>query len=85
MTEQPKNKPVHRVNCGLVKAAVWKNTIKKTDGENIDVFNVTITKSYKDGEEWKTSGSYGINDLPRAALCFRKAYEFLVMKEQTPE
>lgn len=80
MTEKEKVKPVHRVNCGLVQAAVWKNVIKK-DGETIDVFNVTIQKNYKDGDEWKTSGSFGLNDLPRAVVAFQKAYEYLVIKD----
>ncbi len=54
----PKNKPVHEVRLGAVKAALWRN-----DTDSGVRFNVTITRLYKDGEDWKNTDSFGRDDL----------------------
>jgi len=54
----PKNKPVHEVRLAAVKAAIWKN-----DTESGVRFNVTITRLYKDGDDWKNTDSFGRDDL----------------------
>ena len=58
-TTEPKHaRPVHEVRIGLIKAAVWANTVEETVRHN-----VTFERSYKDGEEWKTTTSFGRDDL----------------------
>lgn len=54
----PKTKPIHEVRYGTIKAAVWRN-----DTENGPRFNTTFTKVYRDGEQWKTSDSFGRDEL----------------------
>ena len=54
-----KQKPVHEVRLGRVKAAIWAN-----ETDNGTRHNVTITRLYKDGDEWKTSTSFGRDELP---------------------
>ena len=54
----PKQKPVHEVRLGTVKAAIWQN---QTD--NGTRFNVTVARIYKDGEQWKSTDSFGRDDL----------------------
>jgi hypothetical protein len=62
-THAPKNegkaKPVHEVRLGRIKAAIWAN-----ETENGVRHNVTISRLYKDGDEWKTSHSFGRDELP---------------------
>jgi hypothetical protein len=53
------NKPVHEVRLGRVKAAIWEN-----DTSTGIRHNVTIQRIYRDGEQWKTSDSFGRDDLP---------------------
>ena len=53
------NKPVHEVRLGRVKAAIWEN-----DTSTGVRHNVTIQRIYRDGEQWKTSDSFGRDDLP---------------------
>ena len=53
------NKPVMEVRLGRIKAAIWEN---QTD--NGVRHNVTFQRIYKDGDEWKTSDSFGRDDLP---------------------
>jgi hypothetical protein len=55
-------KPVHEVRLGRIKAAIWEN-----DTENGTRHNVTFTRLYKDGDEWKDSASFGRDDLPLVA------------------
>ena len=62
-THAPKNegkaKPVHEIRLGRIKAAIWAN-----ETENGVRHNVTISRLYKDGDEWKTSHSFGRDELP---------------------
>ena len=53
-----KQKPVHEVRLGYIKAAVWKN-----DTETGARFNTTFSRLYKDGEEWRSTDSFGRDDL----------------------
>ena len=48
----PKDKPVHEVRLGAIKAAIWKN-----DTDNGVRFNTTFSRLYKDGDEWKNTFS----------------------------
>ena len=54
----PKDKPVHEVRLGAIKAAVWKN-----DTQNGVRYNVTFARLYRDNDEWKTTDSFGRDDL----------------------
>jgi hypothetical protein len=52
------NKPVHTIRLGAIKAAIWENTV----GENTR-HSVSLCRLYKDGDQWKTTESYGRDDL----------------------
>lgn len=52
------NKPVHEVRLGRIKAAIWEN-----ETQNGTRHNVTVTRLYKDGANWKESDSFGRDDL----------------------
>ena len=51
-------KPVHHVRLGAVSAAIWRN-----EKENAIWYNVKFDRGYKDGNEWKSSESFGRDDL----------------------
>ena len=51
-------KPVEEVRIGRVKATVWHNG---TDEQ--PRYNVTFSRLYKEGDEWKSTQSFGRNDL----------------------
>ncbi len=53
------NKPVHEVRLGSIKAAIWAN-----DTSMGTRYNVTLARLYKDGDQWKSSDSFGRDDLP---------------------
>ena len=54
-----KVKPLHHIRYGNVEASIWENI---TQGGGA-FYNVTFAKHYKDGDEWKTSQSFGMGDL----------------------
>jgi hypothetical protein len=57
-----KQKPTHEIRLGRVKAVIWAN---KTDRGTRH--NVTVSRLYKDGDEWKQTSSFGRDDLPLVA------------------
>lgn len=54
-----KQKPAHEIRIGSLKAAVWKNTSDKTGVH----YNTTFSRLYKEGEEWRSTDSFGRDDL----------------------
>ena len=72
------NKPVKSFGNGLIKVAVWENTIK-INGKDIKKLSVTLTKSYKDAQgNWKQTGSLDTNELSRAICFMNEAYKFMI-------
>lgn len=52
-------RPVHEIRFGRVKAAIWEN-----DTSQGVRHNVTFQRIYRDDDGWKTSDSFGRDDLP---------------------
>jgi hypothetical protein len=72
MASKPKARPVHEVRLGRVKAAIWEN-----DTQNGMRHNVTVSRLYKDGEQWKDSNSFGRDDLPLVAKVVDQAHTWI--------
>ncbi len=53
-----KSKPVHEVRLGNIKAAIWEN-----ETSNGARHNVTFQRLYRQDAEWRTSDSFGRDDL----------------------
>ena len=61
-------KPLDEVRIGRVKATIWKNGTEDAPRSSRDapayvVYNVTFSRLYKDGDQWKSTPSFGRNDL----------------------
>jgi hypothetical protein len=79
---QENNQPEAKFSTGAIQATVWKNTSDKDEQE---YRTVSLSRRYKDKDDtWKSTNSLRINDLPKAELVLRKAYEFIVLKDTTP-
>jgi hypothetical protein len=52
------SKPVAKLRLGRISAAIWKN-----DTDKGSLFNVSFQRSYKEGDEFKNSQSFGRDDL----------------------
>ncbi|GEM_PF-1244153 len=66
------NGPVYSVRHRALKAAVWRN-----ETANGPFFNTTVTRSYKDGDAWKESSSFGFDDLLIVAELLRLCWTFV--------
>lgn len=68
----PKDKPVHEVRYGAIKAAVWKN-----DTEKGVRYNTTFSRLYRDDDEWKQTESFGRDDLLLVAKVADQAHSWI--------
>jgi len=75
------NTPAKVFKAGGVRAAIWANTVDR-DGNEVTVFSVQLDRSYKDGDEFRQTSRFNVNDLPKVQLVAAKAFEFLAMKGQ---
>ena len=73
-------KPIAKVRIGAVKAAIWKN-----EAGNSTRHNVTFQRLYKNGDDWKTTHSFGRDELPLLAkvadLAHSRIYELQIEPE----
>ena len=58
----------------------WENE-KEYNGSKVKVSSFTIQKSYKDGDEWKTTTSFNTNDLPRLIAALQRSFNNTILKE----
>ena len=72
-SERSSRGPVFSCRHRALKAAVWRN---ETENNGV-MFNTTISRSYKDGEEWRESQSFGWDDLLIVAELLRTCYGFI--------
>ena len=52
------SKPVAELRIGAVKAAIWKN-----EADGLIRHNVTFSRIYRVEGQWKTTQSFGFNNL----------------------
>ena len=71
MSDQ-KKRPVHEIRLGRIKAAIWEN-----DTQNGTRHNVTLSRLYKDGDQWKDTTSFGRDDLPLVAKVPDQAHSWI--------
>ena len=64
--------PIHKIRFGTIKAAIWENETK------VGVrHSVTITRLYKDGDNWEETTSLGRDDLLIAAKAIDQAHTWI--------
>jgi hypothetical protein len=69
---QEKKRPVHEIRLGRIRAAIWEN-----DTQNGTRHNVTVSRLYKDGDDWKDSSSFGRDDLPLVGKVLDQAHSWI--------
>jgi len=75
-----KEKPVHEVRLGAIKAAIWKN---ETQGGGVR-YSTHICRIYRDekDKEWKRSESFGREDLLMVAKVADHAHSWIHSQTQ---
>ncbi len=70
------NKPAFSIRVGGTQISVWENETDKGVMRSI-----TMLKSYKAGDEWKTTTNFKPQDLALLKIGMDKAMEFIYLKE----
>ena len=71
MSNQTKQRPVETLRDAAIKAAIWKN-----ESENGPFFNVTFSRTYRNGDgELHDTDSFSGTQLLQLARLADKAYE----------
>ena len=73
------NKPVAELRIGAVKATVWEN-----EGGGIPRCNVTFSRIYRDGDDWKTTLSFGFSNLLTLAKLADQAHTLIAERNVEP-
>jgi hypothetical protein len=68
-----KVKPVHKLRAGGIEVAVWQKESDKGPW-----YSVTMSRSYKKGEEWKQSDSFGSDDLLLLSKLIDQAHSWII-------
>ncbi len=71
-TATTKARPVQELRMGRIRAAIWAN-----ETQNGLRHNVTVSRIYKDGDDWKDSTSFGRDDLPLVAKIADQAHSWI--------
>lgn len=67
-----KQKPAQSFRYGNVEAAIWENETEKGT-----LYNVTLTRHFKDADEWKKTDSFRRDDLLVVAKLADKAHTWI--------
>jgi len=70
-------KPVATLKDRFIKADIWKNGSK-----NGDFYSVSISRTYKDGNDYKSANSFSGSDTLVAARLLQGAYDKVVELEK---
>jgi hypothetical protein len=69
-------KPAHKIRSGAITVTIWQN-----ESEKGPWYSVTPSRSYKQGEEWKESDSYGFDDLMTLAKLLDLAHTWVLTQQ----
>ena len=72
MPKNDANRPAHEIRYGNIKVVIWKNQTA-----NGSMHNVTVTRIYKEGDEWKESSGFGRDDLLILATALDDAFKWI--------
>ena len=73
--------PIKKIKLGSVQAAIWENQSDKGK----PWYNVVVTRTYKDGDEFKDSNSFGHGDLPVVSKAMDFAYSWIWNRQLAAE
>jgi len=80
------NKPKEKISASAVSCALWENELTTRDGRQIVVLKASIERRYRDASgTWKSSNSFGRNEVAQAIYCLTRAYAAMMEKSTEDE
>ena len=77
---QSSTKPVKTFRLRGVSVSVFKNH-GKSENRDVSFHKVSVQRSYRDGDEWKTTTSFSRDDLPITRLLLDRAWQYILDAE----
>ena len=78
-------KPKQKFSAGSISCALWDNETT-VDGRTVNLLKATVERRYKDKDgTWKSSGSFGRNEIPLVIYSLQKAYAVMVDGNEADE
>ena len=75
--------PLARFRAGQISCAIWENEIN-VNGAAKTVLKAGVSRRYKDRDgNWKSSQSFGRNEILLAIHCLQQAVARIIDEEQT--
>jgi len=68
-----RQRPVHEVRLGAIKAAIWRN-----DTSVGPRHNVTFSRLFRDADQWRSTESFGRDDLLLLAKVADQAHSWIL-------
>ena len=75
-------KPVKVFRSRGISASVFKNAAKAGD-RDVTFHKVSVQRTYKDGDDFKTTTSFSRDDLPVARHVMQQAWEYILEAESS--
>ena len=80
----PPAKPEKEFAVGGIRVAIWSNPRIAQDGQAFDAHRIVIERTYKDPSgNFQKADTLSTNDIPKAILALKKAFEYLTMPDRT--
>lgn len=73
---QESARPIHTIRYGNVSCAVWAN-----NSSSGYFYNTTITRVYRDGDDWGESGSFDDRDLTNVMKAAADAHTWIHLQK----
>ena len=75
---EERQRPAHEVRIGRIRVTIWENHHE----EKGNWFSMTVSRSYKQGNDWKSASSFGRDDLLPLGEALRQAFHWLIREQQ---
>ena len=75
------NRPIHEIKLGRIRASIWLNG---NSGEK-SWHSVSVTRAYKDGDQWNETTSFNRDDLPIVSKAAEMAYHWIWQTRKASE
>ena len=73
--------PLKKFRAGSVSRALWENEAT-VSGKTVTMLKASVERRYRDKDgNWKSSSSFGRNEIPLAVYCLGKAFEAIVEEQ----
>jgi hypothetical protein len=78
------SKPVQTYRLHGVSVSIFANPTK-SNGEDSVFYKVSLQRTFKDGDEFRTTNSFSRDDLPIVELLARRAWEYILAAESSTD